>query len=109
MDHIAGLHLTDDTALVPLFQAVSKEADLITFIIPRCAIPCHGMTPNNQSNTQTHPQLTMGYSKLEPKFNLGRIVATSGVMSLGIDLIPFIRRHHYGEWGDLCADDKASQ
>ena len=48
----------------------------------------------------------MGYSKLEPKFNLGRIVATSGVMSLGIDLIPFIRRHHCGEWGDVCADDK---
>jgi len=48
----------------------------------------------------------MGYSKLEPKFDLGRIVATSGVMSLGIDLIPFIRRHHCGEWGDLCADDK---
>ena len=48
----------------------------------------------------------MGYSKLEPKFNLGRIVATAGVMSLGIDLIPFIRRHHCGEWGDLCADDK---
>jgi len=41
----------------------------------------------------------MGYSKLEPKFYLGRIVATSGVMSLGIDLIPFIRRHHCGEWG----------
>lgn len=48
----------------------------------------------------------MGYSKLVPKFNLGRIVATSGVMSLGVDLIPFIRRHHCGDWGDLCADDK---
>ena len=48
----------------------------------------------------------MGYSKLIPKFSLGRIIATSGVMSLGIDLIPLIRRHHCGEWGDLCADDK---
>lgn len=50
----------------------------------------------------------MGYSKLEPKFNLGKIVATSGVMALGVDLIPFIHKHHCGEWGDLCADDKES-
>jgi len=48
----------------------------------------------------------MGYSKLVPKFNLGRIVATSGVMALGVDLFPFIRRHHCGDWGDLCVDDK---
>ena len=49
----------------------------------------------------------MGFRIMKPLFPLGRIVATPGVLELGIDLAPFIRRHHCGDWGDgLCGDDK---
>ena len=33
-------------------------------------------------------------------------VSGKGGRAFGNDLIPFIRRHHCGDWGDLCADDK---
>jgi hypothetical protein len=49
----------------------------------------------------------MAYGILTPRFPLGRIVATSRAMALGIDLMPFIRRHHGADWGDeLCPDDR---
>ena len=49
----------------------------------------------------------MAYGILSPKFPLGSIVATPGVLSLGIDLRPFLRRHRAGDWGDgLCAEDR---
>ena len=43
-------------------------------------------------------------------FNPGQIVATPGALSLaeqGIDLLAFLQRHLIGDWGDLCAEDKA--
>jgi hypothetical protein len=43
---------------------------------------------------------------MEPRFELGRTVATPGALALGIDLIPYMRRHHCGDWGDLCDEDK---
>lgn len=46
---------------------------------------------------------------MKPRFPLGTIYATPGVLALGIDLASFLRRHHYGDWGDgLCAEDKAA-
>ncbi len=43
---------------------------------------------------------------MEPRFPLGRTVATPGALTLGIDLASYMRRHHYGEWGDLDAGNK---
>jgi len=48
----------------------------------------------------------MAYGLLTPRFKLGRTVATAGAVALGVDLIPFLRKHHCGEWGDLSDDDK---
>ena len=50
----------------------------------------------------------MAYGFLSPRFELGRTVATAGIAALGIDMIPYLRRHHCGEWGDLDHEDKAA-
>ena len=41
-----------------------------------------------------------------PRFPMGQIVATPGALALGIDLNAYLRRHHCGDWGDLCEEDK---
>jgi hypothetical protein len=43
---------------------------------------------------------------MEPRFPLGRTVATPGAIALGIDLASYMRRHHCGDWGDLDEGDK---
>jgi hypothetical protein len=43
---------------------------------------------------------------MKPRFPLGRTVATPGAIALGIDLAAYMRRHHCGDWGDLCDEDK---
>ena len=43
---------------------------------------------------------------MEPRFPLGKTVATPGAVALGIDLNPYMRRHHCGDWGDLCDEDR---
>jgi len=48
----------------------------------------------------------MAYRIMEPRFPVGRTVATPGALALGIDLAPYMRRHHCGDWGDLCDEDK---
>jgi hypothetical protein len=48
----------------------------------------------------------MAYRLMQPRFPLGRTVATPGALALGIDLTSYLRRHHCGDWGDLCAEDK---
>jgi hypothetical protein len=48
----------------------------------------------------------MAYHMMEPLFPLGKTVATPGAIALGIDLASYMRRHHCGDWGDLCDDDK---
>jgi hypothetical protein len=47
----------------------------------------------------------MGYGILNPKFPLGQVVATPAVISLGIDLFPYLRRHHCGDWGDALGEE----
>src|SRR4051812_9783192 len=46
-----------------------------------------------------------------PKFELGRIVATPGALEAlaraGQPAAEFIARHHRGDWGDLCSEDTA--
>ncbi len=39
-------------------------------------------------------------------FPLGQVVMTPGVAALGIDVGPFIGRHHLGDWGELDAFDR---
>lgn len=48
----------------------------------------------------------MAYHIMEPRFPLGQTVATPGALALSIDLSPYMRRHHCGDWGDLCDEDK---
>ena len=48
----------------------------------------------------------MAYRIMEPRFLLGRTVATPAVMELDIDLASYMRRHHCGDWGDLTEEDK---
>ena len=47
---------------------------------------------------------------LKPKFPLGRTVMTRGVADLMQDrqryLLSLLRRHHNGDWGCVCDDDK---
>ena len=49
---------------------------------------------------------------LEPRFELGKTFATSGVTRWAekneIDLTRLLRRHHCGDWGDLDGEDKTA-
>lgn len=46
----------------------------------------------------------------KPKFELGTIYMTAGVSetveNYGIELQPYLRRHQYGDWGSVCAEDQ---
>lgn len=48
-------------------------------------------------------------NKNEPKFDLGRVVATPGALAAleesGESASKFLRRHQFGDWGDVDADD----
>lgn len=48
----------------------------------------------------------MAYHIMKPRFPLGRTVATSGAIALEIDLSHYLFRHHCGDWGDLCDEDR---
>lgn len=50
----------------------------------------------------------MAYHIMKPRFPLGRTVATSGAVALKIDLGRYLFRHHCGDWGDLCDEDRKS-
>jgi len=50
----------------------------------------------------------MAYRIMQPRFPLGRTVATPGAIELGIDLASYMHRHHCGDWGDLDECDKQS-
>jgi hypothetical protein len=39
-------------------------------------------------------------------FELGKVVATRGAISTGVDLLQLVQRHAIGDWGDLCDEDK---
>jgi len=46
----------------------------------------------------------------KPLFQLGRVVATTDAIAAlekaNESAMPFIQRHHHGDWGNLCDDDK---
>lgn len=48
----------------------------------------------------------MAYRIMEPRFPLGKTVATPGAMALGIELASYMHRHHCGDWGDLDECDR---
>ncbi len=41
-------------------------------------------------------------------FPLGQLLATRGVLELGVELWPLIVRHARADWGDLEAEDRAA-
>lgn len=47
---------------------------------------------------------------MEPRFQLGQTLATTAVTAWAerqeIDMTRLLWRHHCGDWGDLCKDDK---
>ncbi|RYD49584.1 MAG: hypothetical protein EOP83_24970 [Verrucomicrobiaceae bacterium] len=49
----------------------------------------------------------MPYQLMQPRFPLGNTYATPGALALNVDLTKYLRRHHYGDWGEeLCDEDK---
>jgi hypothetical protein len=48
----------------------------------------------------------MSYYLMQPRFPLGKVCATPGVIALGLLLIDYVRRHRCGDWGDLDDNDK---
>ena len=52
----------------------------------------------------------METNRLLPKFSLGRIVATRGALEAlkqaNQNPLEFIEKHHTGDWGELCEEDK---
>lgn len=54
---------------------------------------------------------TNGKSEALPKFSLGHVVATPGALdalkAAGDEFLTYLGRHHRGDWGDLCEEDKA--
>ena len=48
----------------------------------------------------------MGFHLMRPLFPLGRVHATPGALALGVDLAPYLTRHHCGDWGDLGEEDR---
>ena len=49
----------------------------------------------------------MGIHLMQPRFPLGRTYATPGARALDVNLSSYLRRPHWGDWGEeLCAEDK---
>ena len=48
----------------------------------------------------------MPYQLMKPRFPIGKTYATPGALALDVDLTKYIHRHHCGDWGDLCEEDK---
>lgn len=46
---------------------------------------------------------------MSPKFSLGQLAATPAALEALNDesFWPYIKRHANGDWGDVCAEDKA--
>jgi hypothetical protein len=74
--------------------------------------PVNETTQEDETMTAiSHVCQTAGWLPLEttgPKFPMGRFVATPGAFALGIDLQALLARHASGDWGDLCAEDLAT-
>jgi hypothetical protein len=53
-----------------------------------------------------------GEAKREPRFPLGRVVATPGALAAlgeaGVEPLGLLQRHASGDWGAVCAEDAAS-
>ena len=63
-------------------------------------------------NAHEFPSVPASFSQeFKPLFPLGQIVATPAVIAHFNEhhqsLLPFLHRHVSGDWGELCAEDKA--
>ena len=48
---------------------------------------------------------------MPPKFALGQLAATPGALEalneVAVGFLSYVSRHQKGDWGDVCAEDKA--
>ncbi len=51
---------------------------------------------------------TRRIATLGPRFPLGRLMATPGVLGLGLDVLLLINRHARGDWGNLSEEDRVA-
>lgn len=51
--------------------------------------------------------IMMSYNFTQQLFPLGKIIVSFDAEFLGLTLIPYIRRHQSGDWGDVSADEGA--
>ena len=63
-------------------------------------------------NASEFPSVPASFSQeFKPLFPLGQIVATPAVIAHFNEhhqsILPLLRRHVSGDWGELCAEDKA--
>jgi hypothetical protein len=64
------------------------------------------VTPPANQNKTSSPALTVVFLR-QPKLNLGQIVITSNADSVltSEDVSAALRRHAFGDWGMVCAED----
>ena len=47
----------------------------------------------------------MGYFNYSPLFQLGDLLVSPGVTAMAVDLMPLLKRHAFGDWGEVCMED----
>jgi len=47
----------------------------------------------------------MGYFNYSPLFQLGDLLISPGVTAMAVDLMPLLKRHAFGDWGEVCRED----
>lgn len=66
-----------------------------------------GLVNNSSASRQSRQGLRAG-----PLFSLGQVVATPGALELlerfEVGFLTFIRRHQNGDFGSICAEDRAA-
>ena len=76
------------------------------------------MTDTDYETTEAHrfsgpfigvPNVIASNNPSQPRFKLGRVVATPGALAAleksGESASAFIKRHHVGDWGEVCTED----
>lgn len=104
-------NITEIRTMIDKFVPVIKAWDMTegskTY---GCVLTITSKPPSE--NPAEHPQMDLADApKLPAKFSGGQVVATAAVdavVSEGLlNIYPYLSRHFAGDWGDICAEDKA--